>query len=80
MAAPGLADSRFALTFDRVGDHDSNQSIIEGWPPGKSRNVARYVRPTEDTVVSDTSCLDLRKVRKDLYEPKQDTFFEVGIF
>ena len=38
-------------------------TIIRGWPPLKSRDVSRYVRPNENTVLSDISCLNISTAR-----------------
>ncbi len=36
---------------------------VKGWPPSRSREVALYIKPFEDTVLNDITCLDLRHVK-----------------
>ncbi len=60
--APALADARFPFTFDRV-EQPYHFSVIEGWPPERDRDLSKYIRPGENTVVSDTGCLRLQRVR-----------------
>ena len=33
--------------------------IIEGWPPSRDRSMLTYIRPEENTVVNDISCIDI---------------------
>lgn len=37
--------------------------IVEGWPPRKSRDVWKYIRPNENTLLTNMSCLDLSKTK-----------------
>ena len=51
------ADSRFKLSFPNPANYIG--PVVDGWPPGKSRDMARYVA-AETVVVSNTSCLRLQ--------------------
>jgi hypothetical protein len=53
------------LTFDELpSEVVANMSIVEGWPPDKERRLPIYIRPWENTVLSDITCLNLSAVKK----------------
>ena len=46
------------MTFTAPKKYDG--PVVQGWEPGKNRNMSIYIKPNENIVINDISCMMLK--------------------